>query len=483
MDSIVGLNLVPAIPEIFVLGMACVTLLASLFAPKRSAIAYHLAQLTLIVACVLTIYVFKVADGGQAVITFSSTFILDPLATVLKAFILLAVFFVFIYSRQYNDTRRIPSTEFYVLGLLSTLGMMVLVSSHSFITLFLGIELLALPTYAMVALWRTEHRCIEAAMKYFIIGAVASAMLLYGLSMLFGATQSLDISKVAASIASTPISQNMVLLFGLVFVVAGIAFKLGAAPFHMWVPDVYEGAPTSATLFISTAPKIAVFGLVVRLLVHAMPVLHVQWQEMLIVVAILSMAIGNFAAIAQTNLKRLLAYSSIAHIGYMLLGFICATPSGYAAAMFYVISYTVMTLGAFGMIILLSKAGFEAENIEDLKGLNNRHPWFALLMLIITFSLAGIPPFVGFIAKVGLLESLINAGFVWLAVVTLLFAIIGVYYYLRLIKVMYFEKADEHYEPIIVIHRVRWAMSINGAAVLLMGLFPGALYALCHSVF
>lgn len=477
-------NFVPVIPEIFVLVMICVTLLVGLFNEKRfKNISYCLVQFTLIIAAWLTWHVFSQYDLNIKALTFHDTFILDKLAVVLKLFIYLAAFLTFLYSRQYNKDRHIPANEFYVLGLLSVMGMMVLVSGHNLLTIFLGLELLSLPIYAMVALQRGKPRCIEAAMKYFIVGAIATGMLLYGMSMIFGATKSLDITHIAQFVSATAMSQSLIFIFGLVFMMAGIAFKLGAAPFHMWVPDVYDGAPNSVTLFIASAPKIAAFGLVIRLLAEGLPGLHMQWQEVWIVIAILSMAIGNFVAIVQTNIKRLLAYSSIAHMGYMILGLVCATPRGNAAALFYIISYTIMTLAAFGMILLMSRSGFEANELDDFKGLNSRNPWLAFIMLIVMFSMAGIPPLVGFIAKVGVLEALINVHLVWLAVVAVFFAIIGVYYYIRVVKLMYFEDAAEGSEPVKYSTEMNIAISINGIAVLVLGIFPGTLFALSHLTF
>lgn len=476
-------NLIPLIPEMFVLVIALITLLIGAFATKRRNIVYYLSLVALIIVAWLTWHVYSSYDAAHTVFTFNNSFVLDRLAVVLKLFIYLSVFLTFVYSRQYNDARNIPRNEFYVLALLSMLGMMVLVSSHNFLTLFLGVELLSLPTYAMVAMQRDKTRCVEAAMKYFVIGALASGMLLYGLSMIFGATKSLDMITIAKIIAATPANQHLILIFGLVFVIAGVAFKIGAAPFHMWIPDVYDGAPTSVTLFISTAPKIAGFALMIRLLVDTLPGLHVQWQELLIVISILSMAIGNFAAIVQTNIKRLLAYSSIAHMGYMLLGILCATQRGYAAAMFYTITYAIMTLGSFGMLILMSKAGFEAENIKDFAGLGNRNPWLAFLMMLMMFSLAGVPPLVGFIAKVGVLEALIKVHLVWLAVIAVLFAIVGAYYYIRVVKVMFFERLEKIPEPIQYTIDLKIAITINSLAVLVMGIFPGWLFAISHLAF
>lgn len=478
-------NVIPMIPEIFMAVMAGVILLTGVFAKHARKITFYLVECTLVAALILTLLTFVEFDFKQVVLIFHNSFILDPLAVILKSFILVFVFITFLYSRVYNDFRKIAANEFYVLGLLSTIGMMMLVSSHSLLTLFLSVELLSLPTYAMVAMRQKERRCIEAAMKYFIIGALATGMLLYGFSMIFGATQSLDIQDIAAHFSQHQLGTDYVAIFGLVFSVAGLAFKLGAAPFHMWVPDVYDGAPSSVTLFISTAPKIAGFGMMIRLLVGALPALHVQWQEMLIVLSLLSMGLGNFAAIVQTNMKRMLAYSSIAHAGYMLLGLICGTPRGYAASMFYSITYALMTLGAFGVVLLMNRAGVEVENIDDFRGLNNRHPWLAFIMLMVMFSLAGVPPLVGFIAKVGLLEALIRVHLVWLAVIAILLAIVGAYYYLRVVKVMYFERPLEIPEDDHV--RVRTgslvAISLNGIAVLLLGVLPGTLFTLCQFAF
>src|SRR3990167_5898104 len=479
-------NVVPIIPEIFMTVMALVILLTGVFAEHGRKVTFYLAQCTLVVTLVLTLFTFVEFDFKQVVLTFHNSFVLDPLAVILKVFILIAVFFTFLYSRLYNEFRKISANEFYVLGLLSTIGMMILVSSHNLLTIFLGVELLSLPTYAMVAMRQKENRCVEAAMKYFIIGALATGMLLYGFSMIFGATQSLDIREIADHFALNPIGSNNIAIFGLVFAVAGLAFKLGAAPFHMWVPDVYDGAPSSVTLFISTAPKIAGFGMMIRLLVGALPALQVQWQKMLIVLSLLSMGLGNFAAIVQSNLKRMLAYSSIAHAGYMLLGVICATPRGYAASLFYTITYTIMTLGAFGIIVLMNRAGIEVENIDDFRGLNNRHPWLAFIMLMVMFSLAGVPPLVGFIAKVGLLEALIRVHLVWLAVLAILFAIIGAYYYLHVVKVMYFERPTETAsvkDDLRVSTGSLVAITLNGIAVLLLGVLPGTLFTLCHFAF
>ncbi|WP_372443102.1 NADH-quinone oxidoreductase subunit NuoN [Coxiella-like endosymbiont of Rhipicephalus sanguineus] len=415
------------------------------------------------------------------IFTFHCLFVLDYLSVYLKLFIYLAVFFTFLYAREYNQERKIPVTEFCVRSFV-LVRMMVLVSSHNFIMVFLGLELFSLPTYAMVAMQRRKTHCVEAGMKYFVIGAIASGMLIYGMSMVFGATRSLDLTEIAAAVSQTPVHQNLILVFGLVFMMAGIAFKVGAAPFHIWIPDVYEGAPSSVTLFISTAPKIAAFAMVIRLLVNAMPALQGQWHQVLVVIAILSMGIGNFAAIAQSNIKRMLAYSSIAHMGYMLLGVLCGTKEGYVAAMFYIITYSFMTLGSFGIVILMSRGGFEAKNIKDFAGLNDRNPWLAFMMILTLFSLAGLPPLVGS-SQGGVLDALIKVHLVWLAVLAVLFAIVGTYYYIRVVKVMYFEDSAFPLKPIQYSLEMKIAISINGLAVLFIGIFPNWLYALSHLAF
>ncbi|HVV68725.1 MAG TPA: NADH-quinone oxidoreductase subunit NuoN [Gammaproteobacteria bacterium] len=469
----------PAFAEIFVLGMACLTLLVYLFVPKRAKIVtYILVQATLVVAAIITLLQF----GQSPVTTFNGTFILDNLAVMLKLFIYLSSFFAFIYARSYLPKTSMPYGEYYLLGLFSVLGMMVIVSGHSFITLFLGLELFSLPVYAMVALPRKSAICSEAAIKYFVIGSLASGMLLYGLSMLYGATRSLDISTVAQAIMRTPVDHELILLFGMVFVVVGIAFKLGAVPFHMWVPDVYEGAPTPVVLFLGTGAKIAAAGLAFRLLNDTLFGLDMQWQQLLIVIAVLSMALGNLAAIVQTSIKRMLGYSSIAHMGYMTLGLLTATPEGYGAALFYVITYALMTLGAFGLITMMNNSGYEASNIDDLRGLNSRNPWLALMMLFTMFSLAGVPPIVGFMAKVAVLEALIGVHMVWLAAIALLFAVIGAYYYIRVVKVMYFESPLDE-TPIKYPRDTQLAITVNGLLLLVLGVVPGFLFTLCQAAF
>ncbi len=472
-------NFVPVIPELTVFSLGTLALLVQAFwGQQRPAITYGFVQLTILLTGFFTLgYLYD-----PTVLTFEGMFILDKLAVILKLFIELSVFLCFVYSRVYLADNNMPRGEYYILGLYSMLGMMVLVSSHHFLTLYLGVELMALPVYAMVAMKRESGFAAEAAMKYFIIGAMASGLLLYGISMMYGATGNLEFSAVALAIANTAPEQQLILVFGLVFIMVGIAFKLGAVPFHMWLPDVYQGSPNPVTLFIASGTKIAAFAMVIRLLVDAMPSLQVEWQQILIAMAILSMGLGNFAAIVQTNIKRMLAYSSIAHMGYMILGVIAATQQGYAASTFYIITYSMMTLGAFGLLVLMSKAGYEVEKISDFKGLNTRNPWLAFMMLIMMFSMAGVPPLVGFWAKVGVLKALVQVDLVWLAVLALLYAIVGAYYYIRVVKVMYFEEPDSA-DSFSVSGEMQFALGVNGMAVLGLGLFPGALFQLCQSAF
>ena len=463
-------------PEIFVLSMTCVILVLDLFLAKRERfITYWLTQFTLICAAVITMSI----SNGQTETAFFGTFIADPMSVVLKVFIYLVTAIAFLYSRHYLELRGLFKGEYYVLGLFGMLGMMVMVSAHNLLTVYLGLELLSLSLYAMVAFNRDTYACSEAAMKYFVLGALASGMLLYGMSMVYGVTGSLDISEIAAFNGQHS-EHSIALVFGLVFLVAGLAFKLGAVPFHMWVPDVYQGAPTPVTLYIGSAPKIAAFAMVMRILADSMGSLLSDWQGMLVILAVLSLAIGNVVAIAQTNLKRMLAYSTISHVGFLLLGILAGNNEGYSAAMFYVITYALMATGAFGMIILLSRAGFEADEINDFKGLNQRHPWYAFIMLILMFSMAGVPPTVGFYAKLSVLQAIVHIDMVWLAGVAVFFSVIGAFYYIRIIKIMYFDEAEDT-QPLASQFDLRFGLTVNGLAILLLGLFPGSLMALCIS--
>jgi NADH-quinone oxidoreductase subunit N len=467
----------PLATEIFLLVMACAILIIDVFLDDgRRVVSYVLSQATLLVAALISWNLLE----HPAVVVLNGTFVHDPLAALAKTSILLITFGVFVYSRSYLVTRGIFRGEFYVLGLFAVLGMLVLVSAHSLLTLYLGLELLSLSLYALVAFNRDSTPASEAAMKYFVLGALASGMLLYGISMLYGATGSLDIEQVAAAIAA-PGEKGIVMVFALCFIVVGLAFKFGAVPFHMWIPDVYDGAPTPVTLFIGSAPKIAAFAMAMRVLVEALGGLTPDWQQMLAILAVLSLAIGNVIAIAQTNIKRMLAYSTISHVGFLLLGLLAGTPEGYSAALFYAITYALTAIGGFGMIILLSHAGFEADRLDDFKGLNDRSPWFAFMMLILMFSMAGVPPTVGFYAKLSVLQAVIHVDMLWLALAGVFFSIIGAFYYLRVIKLMYFDTAEAP-TPLAASTDLRIAISVNGLAVLALGLFPGVLLTVCTTV-
>ena len=467
-------DLMPAAAEIFLLVMACVILIADLlFKHNGRAGTYLLVQLTLMGCALITV---GTHEKGVALI-FHGMFVDDLMSDVLKLLTYMAVSMMLVYSRQYLAVRDLFSGEFMVLTLFATLGMMVMISANHFLPLYLGLELLSLSLYAMVALQRDSAIATEAAMKYFILGALASGLLLYGMSMLYGATGSLELGKVSSAIQSGK-ADSTLLVFGLVFIVSGLAFKLGVVPFHMWLPDVYHGAPTAMTMLIGSAPKLAAFAFVSRILVSGLQPLVQHWTGMLIILAVASMALGNIAAIAQSNLKRMLAYSTIAHMGFLLLGFISGDKEGYGSSMFYAVIYVLMTLGAFGMIMMLSRVGFEADNLSDFKGLNQRSPWLAFLMLLLMFSMAGVPPTVGFYAKFSVLNAIVQSGYVWLAVVAVLFSLIGAFYYLRIVKLMYFDTPESH-APIIFEHYTTLLISVNGMAVLLLGLLPGTLMSAC----
>ena len=419
--------------------------------------------------------------GGERVLVLGDNVVRDALSDVLKVFVLIVSLLAFVYARPWLRDRGLLAGEFYVLGLFAVLGMLVLIAANSFLTLYLGLELLALSLYALVAFDRDSKVGSEAAMKYFVLGALGSGMLLYGISMIYGATGSIELAAVARAVSEQGIDNN-ILVFGIVFLVIGIGFKFGAVPFHMWVPDIYEGAPTPVVLLLGSAPKIAAFALAVRLLVDGLEGLHPDWQGMLVILAVASMAVGNLFAIAQTNIKRMLAYSTISHVGFLFLGLLSGSAQGYASAMFYAIVYALMAAGAFGILTILSREGFDAENLDDLKGLNDRDPWYAALMALLMFSMAGVPPTVGFMAKLLVLEAVVRVDLVWLAVVAVIFSIIGAFYYLRVVKLIYFDKPTTD-APILSSGGVRVAMTINGLAILLLGLFPAALLGLCQASF
>ncbi len=467
-------DVIAALPEIFVLSMAMFILLIDLFIkPANRIVVFMLAQATLLGAA----YITMTTHVASVTYSFSGMFVDDPMADVLKLMIYLSTSLMLIYTRTYITLRGMFRGEFYALVLFAVAGMMIMVSGQHFLTLYMGLELLSLCLYALVAMDRDNARAAEAAMKYFVLGALASGMLLYGMSMLYGATGSLNISEVASSLLNG-VQNRPVLVLGLVFIVAGLAFKLGAVPFQMWVPDVYEGSPTAVTLFIGSVTKLAAFALVIRLLVQGLFVLAIDWQGMLIIMAVLSIVIGNITAIAQTSLKRMLAYSTISHVGFLLYGIMSASINGFASAMFYIVSYVLMTLAGFGIILLLSRKGFEADKLDDLKGLNQRSPWYAFLMLITMFSMAGVPPTLGFYAKFAVLQAALQAGMVWLVVFAVLMAVIGAFYYLRIVKLMYFDEPKDK-AAIKSAPEMRWALSLNALALLGLGLMPQSLMNLC----
>ncbi|MEW6098981.1 MAG: NADH-quinone oxidoreductase subunit NuoN [Pseudomonadota bacterium] len=480
------MNWLAIYPEITLLALTCVIAIVDLFVtdPRRT-VTYLLTLATLVIVGVMQ--AGYVADG-LTVYAMQRMVVSDPMGNLLELFATVATLLSLVYARTYAADRGIWKGELFTLSLFSLLGIMVMTSANNFLVIYLGLELMSLPLYALAALRRDDLTATEAAMKYFVLGSLASGFLLYGLSMMYGATGSLDIGEVFRAIGTGQINEQ-VLVFGIVFVVAGLAFKLAAVPFHMWVPDVYQGAPTAITLLIAGAPQLGGFAMAIRLLVEGMLGLAVDWQQMLIVLAVASLAVGNLAAIAQSNLKRMLAYSTIGQMGFMLLGLACGVVKGntlsagnaYSSAMFYAITYVITTLGTFGLIALLAREGHEAEQIDDLKGLNRRSPWYAAVMAIFMFSLAGIPPTVGFYAKLAVLQALVSTNealYVWLAVIAVLLSLVAAFYYLRVVKVMYFDEAVDM-SPIRAGTDARALLSLNGLAVLVLGLLPGGLMALC----
>ncbi len=467
------------LPEVYLVVAACLLLLLDAFMKAEQRPLLHwLSVAVLLVA----IYLVVAGQPSQSVTAFNGMFVRDGVSEILKVFALLCTAMVFIYAKPYLIDRKLFIGEYYTLSIFAVIGIMLLVSAGSLITVYLGLEQLTLSSYALVALNRDSRLSSEAAIKYFVLGALASGMLLYGMSMVYGATATLDLARL--HMVATQTGMPHLLVFGLIFMIVGIAFKLGAAPFHMWIPDVYQGSPTAVTIFIGSAPKLAAFGMAYRLLAAGLGDLSQHWQLMLACLAVLSLAIGNIVAIVQTNMKRLLAYSTISHMGYLLLGLVNAGPEGYAAALFYAISYALMGTAAFGVILALARAGFECEEIDDLKGLNQRSPWAAFLMMLVMFSLAGVPPLFGFFAKLLVLQAAIHAGMMWLAIVGAVFAIIGLYYYLRVVKVMYFDKPVEGTEIRLNSDMsVRLVLSLNVLALLVLGLGWGPLFGWCQQVF
>jgi len=470
-----------ALPEILIATMACVVLIADLFVTEqRRGLTHTLAILTLVFAAIVTMRLMMAP--GEVATAFAETFVRDRFSDVLKLFAYLTLAMAFVYAKHFLRSAGLFKGEFYALSLFALLGVMIMISAGSMLTLYLGLELLALSSYSLVALDRDSELGSEAGMKYFVLGSLASGILLYGISLIYGATGSLQLSTIATALISGGVSDSLMLSFGLAFVVVGISFKLGAVPFHMWLPDVYQGAPAGVTLLISSLPKLGYLALAIRLLADGLGGLHADWKMMLAVIAAASMVLGNVVAIAQSNFKRMLAYSTISHVGFILLGILAGSAAGYAAAMFYTIVYALMSSGAFAVMILLSRDGVEAENIDDFKGLGRRSPWYALMMLMIMFSLAGVPVFVGFFAKWQVIAAAIDAGFMWLSILAVLTAVIGAFYYLRIVKLMYFDE-PETTAPIQAPIDFRAVLTVNGLAMLGLGVFSGGLIGVCVNAF
>ena len=469
-----------ALPELFLLSAIAIILLFDLFISDRlKHITYYLSQLALLLTGFLAFNLI-----GESAIIFSGTFVLDTLGSTFKVFILGFAIIALAYTRHYLKVHDLLRNEYFILALMSILGMLIMVSGHSLLTLYLGLEIMSLSLYALIATARDRTAAIEAALKYFVLGAIASGLLLYGMSMIYGISGSLNIAQISnfASAATLGSQQTLILNFGLVFLVIGVAFKLGAVPFHMWVPDVYQGSPTSVTMFLSSVPKIAAVAILIRLLIDGLGSLQHYWSDLFMILAILSIAIGSLVALNQTNIKRMLAYSTISHIGFVLLGFVTGVVDGYGAAVFYVLTYILMSLAAFGVIIALNKNGFEADQIADFQGLSKSSPWLALIMLVVMLSMAGVPPFIGFYSKLFILQQVVAEGYVILAVLAVIFAVISAYYYLQIIKTMYFSDKDKSiviYAPL----DMKVLLSINGILILLVGLMPSFWMELSVSLF
>jgi NADH-quinone oxidoreductase subunit N len=471
-----------AAPELWVLIMACVILVVDLFLrEERRGIIQLLALGTLVFAAVITLRAEYLEDGVQSVVAFNGSYIRDVMGDVLKLFSFVVLGLVYVYAKFFLRQFRMFRTDFYTLTLFALLGIMLLISANSLVMVYLGLELISLSSYALVAFDRESPRASEAAMKYFVLGSMASGMLLYGMSMIYGATGTMDLQAIAESIQRSG-ADDTLLVFGMVFVIVGLAFKLGVVPFHMWIPDVYEGAPAATTLFISSVPKMAAFAMAIRLLQTGLGDLQGDWSQMLAILAVLSIVLGNLAAIAQSNIKRMLAYSTISHMGFVLLGLLPGTPQGFGAGMFYVIVYSLMSAAAFGMVIVLSARGVEAEHLDDFKGLNQRNSWYAAIMAMVMFSMAGVPVFVGFFAKWLVIKAALDAGLVWLAIVAVVFSVVGAFYYLRVVKLMYF---DEPVTEAVIDAPVdfRAAISLNGIMMIGLGIFSSSLIAICMASF
>ncbi|MGB5625568.1 MAG: NADH-quinone oxidoreductase subunit NuoN [Woeseiaceae bacterium] len=471
-------ELISAAPEMTLLGLICGVLIADLFVDDENRVrTFWLSMLALFI----TAAVLYATAPVSRVVLFDGSYVSDPLSQILKLGIVLFVAVSFFYARDYLRANDLHKGEFYLLGLFGLLGMMIMTSANSLLTMYLGLETLALSLYALVAIDRNNVTSAESAMKYFVLGAIASGCLLYGISWVYGVTGSLQFDQIAAVITSDPSLNSLPLWFGLTFLIVGIAFKFGAVPFHMWLPDVYHGARTPVTVYLATAPKLAALALTLRILVDGLGSLHDTWSSMIMVVAVLSLLVGNVVAIAQTNIKRMLGYSTIGHVGFILLGVFCGTGDGYASALFYTLTYVVAAAGAFGIIILLSRRGYEAENLTDFNGLNTRSPWFALMMMFLMFSMAGVPPFVGFFGKLNVISAVLDSGYPGLAVLMVLASVVGAFYYLKVIWYMYFEPAEDQ-AVLQASTDTRVVLSLNALAVLALGIIPGWLMALCIEI-
>ncbi len=464
-----------AAPEITLLGLICVVLVADLFVDDENRVRTFWLS---IISVVITGLVLYATTPLARIELFDGSYVSDPLSQILKLGSVLFVGVAFYYARDYLRANDLHKGEFYLLGLFGLLGMMIMISANSLLTMYLGLETLALSMYALVAIDRNNVTAAESAMKYFVLGAIASGCLLYGISWIYGVTGTLQFHEISAAVSTDPSLNNLPLWFGLTFLIVGIAFKFGAVPFHMWLPDVYEGARSPVTLYLATAPKLAALALALRILVDGLGGLHETWASMIVVVAVLSLLVGNIVAIAQTNIKRMLGYSTIGHVGFILLGVFCGNGDGYASALFYTLTYVVSAAGAFGVIIVMSRRGYEAENLDDFKGLNARSPWFALMMMFLMFSMAGVPPFVGFVAKLNVISAVLAVGYTELAVLMVIVSVIGAYYYLKVIWYMYFEKAEDR-AILQAGPDTRLLLSLNSVAVLVLGIMPGWLMTIC----
>lgn len=475
-------NFGPALPEIVLTALICVVLVVDLFlSDKNRQLTYLLTQVSLLVSAYLSVRVFY----DEPVTTFDGLYVSDPIGALLKFLICATTVLVLLYCRRYIEERKLFKGEFFLLALFGVLGMLIIVSANHFLVLYLGLELLSLSLYALVGVDRDNLKSAEAAMKYFFLGAVASGALLYGMSLIYGVTGSLNVNEVAVAISQSASDEgqvDLVMALGLIFVVVALAFKLGLVPFHMWLPDIYEGSKTSVAAYIGTVTKLVAFALVLRILIISFEPMQVQWTGMLTVLAVLSIVVGNVIAIAQSNIKRMLAYSTISHMGFFSLGLINGTEMGFGSSLFYMVTYVLMSLGAFGVILLMAQRGHEAENIADFSGLHAKSPWFAFVMLMFMLSMAGVPPFVGFYAKWLVIQSVVQADMVWLALVAVVFSVVGAYYYLRVIKVMYFDEVGDERLCAAGPFDFKFVLSLNGVAVLVLGVIPGPLADLCMTV-